>query len=187
MGVDISGRSPINRGTKPTIDWDTATLEEQELHWEHLTAWKAENPGSYFRANWWSWRPIVMLVDHVARQEGLDIDTASWSYNDGAGLESQEDCDALADALQRLLDANDNLTKEDDRIYLVMGSWSNLNGQFVSESELENVDLPPMGSIMYSSFITADGTVLQSSHSTSKEHLQQFINFLRECGGFQIF
>jgi hypothetical protein len=187
MGVDISGRSPINRGTKPTINWDTATEEEKDKYFELNDAWQEKNPGSYFRASWWSWRPIVMLVDHVAHQEGLEIDTVSWSYNDGAGLESQEDCDALADALQRLLDANNNLTEEDDRIYLVMGSWCNLNGQFVSESELENVDLPPVGSIMYSSFITADGTVLQSSHSTSRKHLQQFINFLRECGGFQIF
>lgn len=187
MGVDISGRSPIIRGTKPTVDWDTATEEEKDQHWERLKNWEAENPGDYFRASWWSWRPIVMLVDHVAYQEGLDINTHSWGFNDGAGLESQEDCDILADALQRLLDANNSLTEEDDRIYLVMGSWCNLDGQFVSGDDLEDEeDLPPVGSIMYSSFITSNGSVIQSSHSTSRSHLQLFINFLRECGGFQI-
>lgn len=188
MGVDISGRNPIARGTKPEINWDTATDKEKDKYFKLREAWDEENPGDYFRANWWSWRPIVMLISTVNEQKNLGIDLNYYGSNDGAGLEDQESCDNLADALQEILDGNANLSEEDDRIYLVMGSWVNLEGGFIPTEKIEAFEdqLPEPGTIMYSSFIAPDGTIMQSSHSTSKWHLEKFISFLRECGGFQI-
>jgi len=187
MGVDITGRDPIIRGTKPTIDWDTATQEEKDKYFELHGYWEKENPGDYFRANWWSWRPIHMLIDTVIARKGLDIDTSHYGSNDGAGPDNQEDCDALADGLQEILDGNQNLAEDDDRIYLVMGSWCNLDGQFLgTEFEEKTNGLPEFGTVLYRPFITDDGTIAMPSHSTSRVHLQEFINFLRECGGFQI-
>jgi hypothetical protein len=187
MGVDISGRNPIVRGTKPDINWETATDEEKDKYFKLREAWDEENPGDYFRANWWSWRPIHLLIDTVIRQKALDIDTSYYGSNDGAGPDNQEDCDALADALQEILDENENLTDDDDRIYVVMGSWCGLDGQFQFVFDEKCADsLPKIGSILYRPFIAENGAIVTPSHSTSKWHLQRFINFLRECGGFQI-
>lgn len=187
MGVDISGRNPIVRGTKPEIDWNTATQEEKDKYFELRDAWDEQNPGDYFRANWWSWRPLNMLIDMVVVEKGLDIDTSYFGSNDGAGPDNQEDCDALADGLQEILDRDENLTEEDDMIYLVMGSWCDLNGRFLGkEFEESTQDLPEFGTILYRPFITDDGTIVTPAHGTSRWHMQRFINFLRECGGFQI-
>jgi hypothetical protein len=49
--------------------------------------------GNYFRANLWSWRPINMLCDLVIEKDSLQLKTENWGYNDGAGLETQEECD----------------------------------------------------------------------------------------------
>jgi hypothetical protein len=76
MGVDISGRNPITRSPKPTINWETATDEQKEQYWKDNGAWEKENPGDYFRANWWSWRPIAMVIDIVNDAKDLGIDTS---------------------------------------------------------------------------------------------------------------
>lgn len=188
MGVDISGRNPIRRSARPEINWETATDEIKESYWKDLNVWEQENPGDYFRANWWSWRPINYLINIVNDQKDLGIDTSYFGSNDGAGPEDQETCNKLADALQEILDANPNMNEEDDRIFLVMGSWVGLDGSFIPSAKIDEIEvlLPEIGTIMYSSFIAPDGTILQSAHSTSKRHLQEFINFLRECGGFSI-
>jgi hypothetical protein len=188
MGVDISGRNPITRSPKPTIDWDTATEEIKEKYWKESGAWEKENPGDYFRANWWSWRPIAMIIDIVNESKNLGIDTSFFGSNDGAGPEDQETCTKLADALQEIIDNDPNLNDEDDRIHLVMGSWVDLEGRFIPQAKLEQMELelPQPGTVMYSSFIAPDGTIMQSAHSTSKWHLEKFIAFLRECGGFEI-
>ena len=188
MGVDISGRNPIRRSSRPEINWETASEEIKEQHWKDLSTWEKENPGDYFRANWWSWRPINFLINIVNEQNDLGINTSYFGSNDGAGPEDQETCNKLADALQEILDANPNMNEEDDRIFLVMGSWTGLDGSFIPSSNINEMEdhLPDVGTVMYSSFIAPDGTILQSAHSTSKRRLQEFINFLRECGGFSI-
>ena len=103
MGVDISGRNPIVRSPKPEINWETATEEQKSIYFKESDAWETENPGDYFRANWWSWRPIVMLIDMVNEQKDLGIDMNYYGSNDGAGLEDQDSCNDLADALQEIL------------------------------------------------------------------------------------
>lgn len=188
MGVDISGRNPIIRGTRPEIDWDTATEEVKEQYWEDLSIWQRENPGDYFRANWWSWRPIHLLIEHVNQVNGLGIDTSYYGSNDGAGPEDQETCNRLADALQEVIDANPNLVEDDDTIYLVLGSWTTLEGHFISQEKMAEYTqhLPEVGSIIYHPLVMEDGAIITPSHGTAKWHLQNFIDFLRECGGFEI-
>jgi len=80
------------------------------------------------------------------------------------------------------------MTEEDDMIYLAMGSWVDIDGRFLgNEFEKKNEgSLPAFGEIFYRPMIADDGTIYTSAHGTSRAHLQRFINFLRECGGFQI-
>ena len=65
MGFDLYGERPtIKEGTvKPKeINWDTATQEEKEAYWEAQYKFREANPGDYFRANVWGWRPIWEFV-----------------------------------------------------------------------------------------------------------------------------
>ena len=159
MGVDISGRNP-----------------------------KTE-VGDYFASNWWGWRPINYICQLAAEQSKLKIDFSHWGSNDGKGLRTQKQCDRLADALEKLLGNDFNLKGDDDRIYLCLGAWCEFGtGRFIgTEKEVSLNEQYPYGEIMYSSVVTSEGLAVESAHSTSVGRIKDFIIFLRNCGGFQIF
>src|SRR6056300_649329 len=114
MGVDISGKNPIIRSPKPEYpDWNTATQKEKDTYFELSDKWMEENPGDYFRSNWWGWRPVVQLCETVNSIYNLDIDFTNWGSNDGAGLDNQGDCNKLADALERFTSKIDFENDED--------------------------------------------------------------------------
>ena len=160
MGVDISGRKP-----------------------------KTEE-GDYFASNWWGWRPILAISEAAMINSKLDYDTSYWGSNDGKGLSTQKQCDKLADAIELLISNNYNeyLTEDDDRIYIVMGSWCEAGtGQFVpSEFTASLNEQYEYGDILYTPVVAANGTMVESSYSTSLGRLKQWIIFLRNCGGFKI-
>lgn len=188
MGVDISGMNPIIRSQKPeSPDWKTATEAEKNAYFEASDLWENENPGDYFRSNWWGWRPIHMLCEYVNEEDELNFDMSNWGSNDGGGLDNQEDCTKLADALQDILRTSTDLQLDDDRIYLNLGSWVNSENQFIgSELSAELNEQFNEGEILYGGVVGEGGKIYYPSHSCSKKHLQNFINFLRECGGFEI-
>ena len=160
MGVDISGRKPKTEA------------------------------GDYFCSNWWGWRPILAISEAAMLNSKLDYDTSYWGSNDGKGLRTQKQCDKLADAIELLISNNYNeyLTEDDDRIYIVMGSWCEAGtGKFIG-SEREHVlnQQFEYGDILYAPVVADDGTMVESSHGTSLGRLKQWITFLRSCGGFKI-
>ena len=83
-----------------------------------------------------------------------------WHSNDGAGLDDQHDCDLLAGKLEVFLKSWDGN---------ILVACSNMrvdkSGRFVDPGTPEST----------------------SPYKTSREHLQEFIDFLKECEGFQIF
>jgi hypothetical protein len=188
MGVDISGINPILSSPKPEQpDWDTATEQETSDYWKALSEWQEANPGDYFRASWWSWRPIVYLIDHASNLHNLGINTKPMHYNDGEGIKTQEECNRLADILESIIESNEELQEENATIYLCLGSWCTTNGAFVSESiELKLNETYKPGEIFYTPLVMEDGSLVVSSHSVEIEHLREFIRFLRGCGGFQV-
>ena len=188
MGVDISGINPTHRSPRPEMDWDgELTQEQRTAYWDILTEWEKENPGDYFRSNWWGWRPIVMLIEFANEDKQLGFDLEYWGSNDGAGLDNQEDCNLLADALEEIVKTQTELEDDVDTIYLNLGSWTSMDGKFLGEkiNEVLNEQYP-YGTILYGSVIMDDGKIVQPSHSAPLRHVNKFIAFLRECGGFQI-
>jgi hypothetical protein len=162
MGVDISGRKPKTEA------------------------------GDYFSSNWWGWRPINTICEIAAYDSKLKIDFSYWGSNDGKGLKTQKQCDKLADAIELLISENsqynENLADDDDRIYIVMGSWCEAGtGQFIG-SEREHVlnQQYEYGDILYGPIVSENGTMVESSYGTSLGRLKQWITFLRSCGGFKI-
>jgi hypothetical protein len=160
MGVDISGRKPKTEA------------------------------GDYFSSNWWGWRPILAISEAAMISSKLDYDTSYWGSNDGKGLRTQKQCDKLADAIELLISNNLNeyLAEDDDRIYIVMGSWCEAGtGQFVPSAFTESLNEQyEYGDILYTPVVAENGTMVESAHGTSLGRLKQWITFLRSCGGFKI-
>jgi len=147
------------------------------------------NEPTYFRANLWSWRPIHGISALAIDKYDLGLSTEGWGFNDGYGLETQEDCNKLATAIMRMITESDDIINiDDDEIYLCLGMWVNMDGEFVSEQEIEDLNnIYPEGSIIKSSVITDTGKMVRPAHSTSLTRIKEWVAFLRECGGFQIF
>jgi hypothetical protein len=114
------------------------------------------NKEAYSRANVWSWRPIVDLMIQV----GWDVPGA-WSFNDGAGLTSEKKCHALADLLQKYLDENPDANRFEHST-----DW-----------EMKVNDAGVFGK--------GEGFT-GNPYWTDRDHVQEWIKFLRVCGGFRI-
>jgi len=192
MGVDIYGRKPIVKSERPEqIDYQISTDEQKQAYWAKVDEWEDENPGVYFRSNWWGWRPICMMCEIANNKYKLKMNMSNWGSNDGAGLRTQKQCDRLADALELMISNdsgyNEFMVEDSDRIQIVMGAWCEAGtGKFYSDEELELNEQYPFGTILFSSVVTKKGTMVESAHSCSLAHLKRWINFLRGCGGFKI-
>ena len=212
MGVDIYGIKDKWVGIKPELDWTKEHSEEaKEEFWKLLDEFENTNPGYYFRSNWWGWRPIIMLSQIAAQNADLDICFKHWGSNDGKGLENQEECTALAEALEQLLAADGSFEHESDELYVNMGSWRDGSGMVVPEhiQDILNNELP-YGKVTFTGIMITTPIVEEEdevnlfsapssvkhkkkepkiyypSHSCDKAHVDRFIAFLRECGGFTI-
>lgn len=188
MGVDISGKNPIIRSEKPKWpeNWSELSESAKEEFFRLNDEFKELNPGDYFRSSWWGWRPIVSLCELANTTHKLNIDFNYWGSNDGMGLETQEECNQLATALEEL--THEFFEVEDvDRLQLCAGSWCDINGSFIPSEKTEHLNKEyPFGTLLTSPIVLDDGTVVESSHSVDRGHLRNFISFLRECGGFEI-
>ena len=151
MGMDVFGIDPkINEySVKPTEpEWSTCTTEERDAFFEADRQYSDDNPGVYFRANVWAWRPILDMIYAADERHELGIPEQTLThmgFNDGAGLDNQADCDALADAMEDLL-------KEEGDVI----TWDCGDPDF------------------------------KDAYRVGKSHVQDFIGFLRECGGFSV-
>lgn len=158
MGVDISGKNSLSE------------------------------TGDYFGSNWWAWRPINQLCQLAAYESKLSIDFSYWGSNDGKGLDTQEECDSLADALEDYLGSEIEVKNDDDRIFLCLGSWCEAGtGKMVDSNVVVSLNEQyEYGDILYGPIVAENGTLVESSHGTSLGRLKQWITFLRNCGGFKI-
>jgi len=187
MGVDISGRNPIHRTPKHEYpNWNEISDKEKDEWFEMDTKWHNENPGDYFRSNWWGWRPLLSLCIKVNTIYELNFNFDGWGHNDGAGLETQEECDKLSAALERFTGMID-FKDEDDWMGIHTGSWTTLDGRFVGEEINDKLNLVyEPGEVLRSSVVMEDGTVVTPAHKVYKSRIDEFIKFLKECGGFSI-
>ena len=191
MGVDISGLNPTILSERPErIDFEKATETERETYWEAVNKWQEENPGEYFASNWWAWRPIHMLCEIVSRKYQLRVNTNGWGENSGYGLRSPKKCEELANALEDHINTHltEGLKEDNDRIYLCMGSWCTDEGKFLSQEVDDKLqEQYPFGTVLFNGVVLEDGTVAYPSHGTSLGHLKNWIAFLKNCGGFEIY
>lgn len=175
MGMDVFGIKPkIKEGSfKPDhIDWSSSTEEEKDKYMSDLNNYYKDNPGVYFRANVWSWRPIHDLIctfsDNHQTETGEPLFTerelVSMGMNEGAGAKTQQTCNELARRFDIWLEHNASGRSLDLGMEIISGS-----GQFASKEDIENPDVKT-----------------ESAYRTSDSHIKEFVEFLRGCGGFEV-
>lgn len=123
--------------------------------------------GKYFRASCWSWRPLGALCTSLIELHKPDLSymPVHWQSNDGDGFKNQKDCNKLADLIDDFLKTfhgNRMQEKPVDRFMV------NANGRFLRDDEIDSCP------------------TAQSPYGINKEHIQEFVTFLRNCGGFKI-
>ena len=191
MGMDISGINPKTTGTEPVFpsNWDELSEKAQSFYWELKSDYERDNPGIYFRANIWSWRPIHLAIVQAneSLNLGIDDDTIEgMGHNSGAGLKTQAECNDLAHALELLADGmeEDGVTQ----FGFAFGYWSYRDGSMiVDEKDTETLNKEyKYGSIITEMPVKLLDKDVWPAHVTQVEHLRQFIEFLRNCGGFEI-
>lgn len=119
--------------------------------------------GNYFRANMWSWRPINELCK-VANDRFLKgrLNLHGWAYNGGNGLRTQEDCDDLANALEQLLAEMPQTIEANPPKHECRPEDS-----LVELLDPDRFKVHPE----------------KAEYSVQKTHAEEFVKFLRECGG----
>jgi hypothetical protein len=142
--------------------------------------------GQYFVANLWAWRPINFICSYVNEKEQLGFNMEYWDSNSGYGLNNGNDCNILADAIERLLAIVPDLNEDDDKLYVNMGFWVDSSNIFITDKDELNKEYP-IGTIMFTSIIDKNGRKVEPAHSISLGRLKDFIEFLRNSGGFKIY
>ena|SRR5260221_173152 len=117
----------------------------------------ANKDGEYFKANVWSWRPLQTLMIAAGCEEAKN-----WGSNDGLGLNTQKECNVLADQLESYVKRNPETT------YSIPLS--------------EDAKARGLGIDEHGTF----GRGSLSPYSIDLDHVRDFIKFLRACGGFTV-
>ena len=135
MGMDVSGRNPDSEA------------------------------GEYFRANIWSWRPILDLI-HQLCSDLLDEETLiAMGYNGGAGPDDAATCKEMANRFERWMEHN-------------------AEGHGL---EIDGIRMKPDGTLLTGDRLaeTPEEETL-SPYGVQDDHLKEWIEFLRHCGGFEV-
>ena len=112
--------------------------------------------GSSRRMNYFNWGVILSVCQSAIEIYQLPFSVDGWGLSDGEGLDSQQDCDRLAAALEAFLDTNES------------------NCFFTAtEGVLTRVDC------------SDDTDKRLSDHNIIVHNLRDWIMFLYNCGGFQ--
>jgi hypothetical protein len=196
MGMDIYGINPTITGDKPVFPDNFRELSDkaQSFYWEIEQDWNEANPGYYFRANCWSWRPIHMAIYAVNGMFNLGVDEDildGMGHNSGHGIKDQEICNKVADYLEDMM--KDLKEKNVEQFGFNMGMWTARDGSFLEltkeEEDMLNtqyssdeliIDLPvQLGT-------RKETKKIYPSYTTEVKHVEEFIQFLRHCEGFEV-
>lgn len=157
--------------------------------------------GSYFRNNVWWWRPLAIycVENHAEITEACEY----WQSNDGDGLD-EADSLRLAEALQ--YDLDNGIVAEYERKYnewrasLPREKCPYCKGKGIRKDKVglemaqHDKELSPEVQILtgrtHGWCNGCDGVGTQESidaaYPFSEENVREFVEFLRDCGGFQI-
>lgn len=196
MGVDIYGLKPALTGEKPPYPDNFSELsnEERADYYKKVDQWEEQNPGYYFRNNWWHWRPLQMLVFYFNKKYDIGIpekEINALGSNDGAGVTEPAHCVKLAEAFNShaaVIEAAGH-----SFVSLNMGHWTfktpNERGDIVTR-HLDDPEKLKRLNDKYDTYFFGeaelDGIAYQTSHGTTTDNMRDFALFLQNCNGFAV-
>lgn len=116
--------------------------------------------GEYIRYSVWTWAPLLTVLEQINEVEHLMLNMENWQHNVGRGLRTQEECNRLADALETYI-------KDNNVVHTLACSMA----------------VSPDGTFLKDDAITAEA---RSPYQIAPNRIQEFVTFLRSCGGFEI-
>jgi hypothetical protein len=119
--------------------------------------------GEYFRANIWSWRPIHELIEKANVLPPQMV--ADMSYNDGAGPDKEQAL-LLAASLENMIEGMD-----EDNTFMLSSEIDGPVAAMLAQFKEQGVEI-----------VSPRGPVYQ----TDVSHVQEFIEFCRASGGFEV-
>jgi hypothetical protein len=125
--------------------------------------------GKYFRNNVWWWRPLANYIYGVAPEVAARCQ--HWHANDGEGLD-RADALALANILQSEIDSGRTETY-----------WNNNKSEIATPRR--NTAEAAIFAVVDELF-GEDAQCSPQQYYFDVENVQEFVNFLRDCGGFRI-
>ena len=191
MGFDIHGMNPtIRGGSKPERPSDEVLYNDQDVLREYfakVNEYEQKNPGIYFRRNVWSWRPLWECVysfcgHRIISEEDYD----AGGFNDGHEI-SAEQATKIADELTILLDSGaiaDYVERhEQERKALPPQECSRCKGSG------EDPDLVSRSCASACNSCEGKGETpnFASYYSMEVSCVEEFRDFCRDSGGFQIY
>jgi hypothetical protein len=161
--------------------------------------------GGYFRNTLWWWRPLAKYCTEIAPE--ITARCTGWQYNDGDGL---NDCDsvALAEVLQEEINSGrceayakirtaeiealpNEICECCDGAGVLSEQWIKGAKKFADDNhDLSEILGPPPDFKVGDQCHRCEGTGTRRpwacEYSFAVENVQEFVTFLRSCGGFSI-
>lgn len=196
MGFDIYGLEPNLKSQRPTIDWDKATEKDKEVYFKALDEFEDANPGYYFRNNVWWWRPLAELI-HDKCGDFLTEEQKKGLHNN-SGTEFDDDTAlAIASRLSSLIkDGYVSELEESIKANAKIASKHNKKiEQKLQDLKKEVEKIRPGENLAPGKYPFPYNNHWQEiyaqkswddSYPFAKANVEEFINFARHSGGFQI-
>jgi len=198
MGFDVYGLNPqVQEGSvKPEIDWNTnPSGEERKIFFEQNRKYQDDNKGVYFRNNVWWWRRLAQYV-YENTDEISEDDYGLWHENSGHQVD-EVIAIRIADRLEELIKQGhtaeyQSLVEEDMQKAEKHNKGIEAKLEALRKSVIKltgNKDIAPEG---YPDIQKNQWEVLygnkswDDSYPFSVENVQDFADFCRQSGGFEI-
>ena len=187
MGFDLYGMNPAEQEhKKPNL----------ELHKKDPDAWlkQYENwmnqDGTYFRSNVWWWRRLADYVLYCCQDCIFEDDYEGWHSNGGHQV-SEALAIKIADRVQKHIDSGDAKKVEDEIMDKVKKAKEHnkfiekqMNDLLAKHNVKVARDLEPKHKEEWDEIYSKKSW--DDSYPFAVEHLESFVKFCRESGGFEI-
>jgi len=147
--------------------------------------------GDYLRQSIWGWRPLWEYACDIGK---LNTELRQHGHNnDGAGLTTQEECDKLANALQSMVDSGHAKAKEEHTNEVIdkAEEWNShldalhkLHKEQIGDKATAPVNYEEKDREIYERIRSLHDW--DAAYPFREEWVKELIDFLRECGGFEI-
>ena len=185
MGFNLHGKNPVNPTgiDEPQIDWDrNITDEEWKEYSKEMNAYEKAVPGSSFHRNVWHWRPIWTYVAETCNNILTHKDITMGQFNDGHFINKNKS-KRIAKRLQKLIDEGHSTV------------WESEHTEEREDAEEIPCRICKGKGVRSDSVIKGKCNVCEGKGTEKPnwawypfyvENLQEFTNFCRDSGGFNI-